>query len=73
MLKCCVLIDLAVTSVSITVQNALGPVSTDTTYNVGADGPTLTCTTTPVPEALDTATPLVYEFLVRFYFFVYRV
>ncbi|XP_059168475.1 uncharacterized protein LOC131950385 [Physella acuta] len=56
----------AVTVAAVTLvasDSVTGDLAGETTYNVGADGPTLTCTTTPIPEYLDIS-KIQYEFLV---------
>ncbi|XP_059162803.1 uncharacterized protein LOC131946170 [Physella acuta] len=53
-----------VTTVKAIVKDATGEeLKSDTTYNIGADGPTITCQTTPAPESLNPNLSLTYEFL----------
>ncbi|XP_059145310.1 uncharacterized protein LOC131932407, partial [Physella acuta] len=55
---------LPITAAVLTVHDpVIGLITTDTTYNVGADGPILNCTTTPAPQYLDSSKPLEYTFL----------
>ncbi|XP_059162797.1 uncharacterized protein LOC131946165 [Physella acuta] len=56
--------NIKVTSVKAIVTDANDEeLKTDTTYNIGAVGPTITCQTTPAPESLDPVMPIIYEFL----------
>ncbi|XP_059162795.1 uncharacterized protein LOC131946162 [Physella acuta] len=56
--------NIKVTTVKAIVIDATGEeLKTDTTYNIGAEGPTITCQTTPAPESLNPEKLLTYEFL----------
>ncbi|XP_059168474.1 uncharacterized protein LOC131950384 [Physella acuta] len=53
---------IVLSSATLSAKDSNGDIATATTYNVGAVGPTLTCTTDPVPEFLDSSKPIQYEF-----------
>ncbi|XP_059168471.1 uncharacterized protein LOC131950381 [Physella acuta] len=56
--------NLTITIIAATLiaRDSVGEITTDTTYNVGADGPNLTCTTTPELENVDSSKHLRYDF-----------
>ncbi|XP_059168469.1 uncharacterized protein LOC131950379 [Physella acuta] len=57
-------LNITIVEAILVVTDSTGPVTTDTVYNVGSDGPTLTCTTTHVLADFNIEIPPVYEFSV---------